>query len=115
VTQEPTIVVSHRLPVDDAESDARWVVVPSALWTTTPEVGDLALPFRVPHPFGSADNRLLRTRDRQARNRQLLADHANFRWVTEAWPSGLSWQARRTGNVMARPAGSGRVQLEVLR
>ena len=33
LADEATIVVSHRLPVDDAENAARWVVVPAELWT----------------------------------------------------------------------------------
>ena len=103
-----TIVVSHRLPADDVEGDARWIVVPGALWTTRPEP-DWRLSMLLPHPVGSADNRRSRRRQAHAVRVRERADHDAFRWLCE------HSQARRAGQLLARPTGPLQVRLEVLR
>jgi uncharacterized protein (DUF58 family) len=118
LTGGPSLVVSHRLPVDDEESSARWVVVPSALWAASPDP-PMSPAFFLPHPIGSADNRASRRRLVQARYRRARADHDVFRMLCE------HPRARAAGHLLARPAradgrspnGSGRtadVLLEVL-
>jgi len=63
----------------------------------------------MPHPLGSADNRRSRrSRVRAVRDRE-RADHDAFRWLCE------HSQARRAGQLVARPAGPLQAQLEVLR
>jgi len=105
---QSTVVVSHRLPNDDTEGNARWIVVPGALWTARPEP-DWRVSMLMPHPLGSADNRRSRrSRVRAVRDRE-RADHDAFRWLCE------HSQARRAGQLVARPAGPLQAQLEVLR
>jgi hypothetical protein len=105
---ESTVVVSHRLPNDDNEGSARWIVVPGPLWTARPEP-DWRLSWLVPRPLGSADNRRSRRRRVHAARERERADHDAFRYLCE------HSQARRAGQLVARPAGPLQVQLEVLR
>jgi uncharacterized protein (DUF58 family) len=99
LTEAPAVVVSHRLPLDDAECAARWVVVPGALWTTAPSprtTGALLLP----HPLGSVDNRRSRRRLALARAQRERADHEVFRMLSE------HPQTRRAGHLLARPGAA---------
>jgi uncharacterized protein (DUF58 family) len=108
LTDEPSIVVSHRLPLDDVESVARWVVVPGVLWTAPPEPDRSGATLLLAHPPGSADNRPSRRALVRSLRRQERADHEAFRVLVAHSP------ARHAGNLLARPVGPGRVLLEVL-
>jgi len=106
LTDEPSIVVSHRLPVDDVEDAARWVVVPGGIWTEAPAPLPRASAFRHAHPAGSPDNRPSRRREERARWRRERADYDAFRVLCQ------HSQARGVGHLIARPAGPGQVRLE---
>jgi uncharacterized protein (DUF58 family) len=106
--RDATIFVSHRLPADDVEATARWIVLPTALWTSKPDPywsGGALLR----HPVGSADNRRSRRKAQQAARLQERTDHDTFRWLCE------HTQARREGNLVAEPTGPLAVRLQVLR
>jgi len=105
----PTLVVSHRLPVDDAEAAARWIVVPAVVWTSAPERRWDLSSLLLPYPLASADNRRSRRRAVRARRDRERADHEVFRYLCE------HSQARRGGHLLARPTERGQVQLEPLR
>jgi hypothetical protein len=105
----PSIVVSHRLPTSDAESAARWVVVPGVLWTAKPGPEVQQSTLVLPHPAGSADNRRSRRSHASAERRRERADWDAFRWLCE------HSQTRRVGHLVARPVAPLQVQLELLR
>lgn len=105
----PAIVVSHRLPVSDVESSARWVVVPGVLWTAPPGPDVPASSLVMPFPAGCSDNRSTRRKRVHAVRRRERADGEAFRWLCE------HSQTRRAGHLVARPTAPLQVQLEVLR
>jgi uncharacterized protein (DUF58 family) len=108
-TEGPSIVVSHRLPVDDAESAARWIVVPGAAWVHPTPRPWVASALFDEHPPGSADNRRSRRRAAKAARERERADFETFRCLSDH-PS-----LRRAGHLLARPHGDGAARLEVLR
>jgi uncharacterized protein (DUF58 family) len=104
---EASIVVSHRLPADDGESAARWIVVPADIWTEPPRYRGSAS-LLLPHPPGSADNRRLRRRDAFALQTRQTTDTHVFRARC------AHSQDRRAGNFVARRLQNDRVRLELL-
>jgi hypothetical protein len=109
LTEGPSIVVSHRLPVDDAESVARWIVVPGAVWVHPIPRRWVASALFDDHPAGSADNRRSRRLAAKAAREQERADFETFRCLSDH-PS-----LRGAGHLLARPHGDGATRLEVLR
>jgi uncharacterized protein (DUF58 family) len=102
-----TLVVSHRLPVDDAERAARWVVAPGALWAAAP-TPPAGLGFLLPYPLGSAENRSSRRRAERARYRRARVDHDVFRMLCE------HPRLHTAGHLLARRGRAGEAILEVL-
>jgi uncharacterized protein (DUF58 family) len=104
---ERSVVVSYRLPIDDAEGAALWVVVPSELCTAQPA---MVPPAGLVHkyPLGSADNRGARIVQAQRERLEERTLYETFRMLT------AHSQARRAGHILARPAGPGLARLEVL-
>jgi uncharacterized protein (DUF58 family) len=106
---EPSIIVSHRLPANPAEAAERWIVVPAELWSPfaeTPQRPSLGL---LPHPIGSADNRWSRRKRDRIRRETARSDHATFSYLT------AHLQDYRAGNFVARSTAIGAVALEALR
>jgi uncharacterized protein (DUF58 family) len=107
LTGDASVVVSHRLPLEDAESGARWVVVPAELWTEAHERRGYPS-LRLPHPPGSVDNRTLRRREvRRLRQRERADGDAFLLLCAHS-------QARRAGHFLARPLRADAVRLELL-
>jgi hypothetical protein len=103
-----TVVVSHRLPANAKESEARWIVVPASLWAPLDEGIARGSAGLFPHPMGSADNRWSRRRRERARIERAKTDHAIFSVLCS------HSQERRAGNFVARPQGDLDVTLEAL-
>jgi uncharacterized protein (DUF58 family) len=78
-SREPSIVVSYRLQPDTPGREAsRWIVVPGLVWTRFDEPFPFKSPGRLPHPFGSPDNRWSRRRRERIRRARALRDHTTF-------------------------------------
>jgi uncharacterized protein (DUF58 family) len=110
LTETPTAIVSHRLPLDDAESEARWIMVPAHLWAPFFPTGGPLLysPLRLPFPAGSADNRLSRRKREHLRRFLVRGGEAAF--AASTVPS----HTLQRGHFVAHPAGPARAKLEVL-
>jgi len=108
LTDERTVVVSHRLPATPKEGEARWIVVPASLWAPWNEPRASSSEGLFPFPMGSADNRWFRRRRERARRARAKTDHAIFTVLCS------HSHERRVGNFVARPQGDVQVTLEAL-
>jgi Protein of unknown function DUF58 len=106
---EPSIVVSHRLPDSVVEAAERWIVVPAELWSPFAEALQRPSLGLLPYPVGSADNRWSRRRRDRMRRERSRTDHADLSLLTS------HRQDHRAGNFVARSTAVGAVALEVLR
>lgn len=105
---EPSIVVSCRLPAELTEgAGLRWVLVPVAVWTTPEQQPPASSYTLLPYPMGSAENRWSRRRRERLRFERVRRDEDRL--------FSLCWGGERGGSFIARPAGPSRVRLEALR
>jgi uncharacterized protein (DUF58 family) len=102
------VVVSHRLPLDDIENGATWIVVPETLWASPTPPSPWRTPALLPFPMGSAENRWLRRLDARAKVRDAATDRAIFTALCS------HSQALRAGHFVARPLEPARIRLEAL-
>lgn len=109
VTDEPTIIVSHRFQPDPSPGgDARWIIVPEPVWTCFDERPREISPALLPHPMGTAENRWSRRRRERIRQARALRDHKSFaRAAADSAP-------RKSGSYIARPDWGSKIRLEAV-
>jgi uncharacterized protein (DUF58 family) len=108
LSEDRTIVVSHRLPRTPEEAAFRWIVVPAELWSPIPERPQQPTFGLLPYAIGSADNRQSRRAADRARRERSRGDHAAFGVLA------AHSLENRAGNLVARARPTGAVELEVL-
>jgi hypothetical protein len=108
LSEERSIIVSHRLPVSAEEEGGRWIVVPAELWGSYAPLPQRPAYGLFPYPSGSADNRWSRRRKDRKDRQRARGDHAGFTLLAS------HSQERRVGHFVARSRTSGVVILEAL-